>query len=191
MHLVKFGTTGRIDQTAYIHPSECLVVDDQCKIPANATGYGFVLNGKVKVNGRSVLEDEYFVAKSGSVVVAAGVVALFIRYGFRGQVIMGGVIERQGRVQEGANPPYTDLILRHSPGDPRLFSVYLPRSEKQPMRSHLAPTMGLVVDGLVSLATLQESHTLSVGDVFGFESGEQHRFNTGETPVSLLMFAAI
>lgn len=167
----------------------------QLPIPDYATCYGYVISGSISNNLNSILTGQYFclTGKQLTINIEHNTnVAMFIRYGFKGQNVTGGPIEDSGRLMyiDGCS----DSLLVYPPrlGDPSLNHLHFPRGIDQSFHIHPSIRLGVVVKGN-GIADVKnqgnvESITLEQGTVFALYEREEHRFKTLDNEMDVIAF---
>lgn len=164
------------------------------EVPEYATAYGYVINGSAEV------EKEFFIGQ-GKFYCLAGLsikvnphsnIAVFLRYGFKGQNVIGGPVESSGRLMyiDGCS----DSLLVYPPrlGDPSLNHLHFPRGINQSFHIHPSIRLGVVIRGSGRSDVKQngevESNLLDKDYVFLLEEREEHRFKTNESEMDVIAF---
>jgi hypothetical protein len=172
----------------------------QLSVPEYVTCYGYVISGSVaaKFNNsdiRFISHGQYFclTGKQLTINVAEYTnLGLFIRYGFKGQNVVGGPVEDSGRLMyiDGCS----DSLLVYPPrmGDPSLNYLHFPKSIDQSFHIHPSIRLGIVIKGN-GIADVKhhsglESIPLEQGTVFALYEREDHRFRTLDSEMDVIAF---
>lgn len=174
-------TTLTIDRLATHYPTKLYASNELVEVPVYATAYGYVLSGRVWVDGVEVPAGYAFAAKQhidGKRKFGSKFVAV-MRYGFVGLSAMVKV-ESVGRVQyiDGC----TDSVLVAPPrfGDPCLNSLHFPRNITQTSHTHPSIRAGVISSGHGWAVTQAGSYKLETGDAWVIDANEVHHFVTGK-----------
>jgi len=190
-----------LDYTTTMYPSRGAFYDasiDQgiVAIDSYSTVYGYVLSGEAFLpNGMTAREEQYFCVWSlnNSEIRYTGQLSLFTRIGFRGQDMVGGPIERTGRLCyiDGCS----DSLLIYPPrlGDPSLNGLYFPSNIDQSYHIHPSIRLGVVAKGsgfacIKKPDGTEEEIPLEKGMVWGIEERELHRFKTKNNEMVVIAF---
>ena len=159
-----------------------------------STCYGFVLSGTAELpNGKIVGEKEYFSiwTREATKITYTGKMVVFNRIGFKGQNVIGGPLEEQGRLSyiDGCS----DSILVYPPrlGDPSINHLHFPKGITQSFHTHPSIRIGVIVSGagFASLSDNEEADiSLTAGDMFCLEENELHRFRTTGQPMNIVVY---
>lgn len=158
-----------------------------------SSAYGIVVEGKVTVNGREILEHEYFcLTNGGDVAIVNGTAVFFVRYGFIGQNQIGGPIEQSGRLVyiDGCS----DSLLVYPPrlGDPSLNLLSFPPGINQSFHIHPSIRLGVVISGEgysnVRTHGVESAIALTPGTAFCLDEREMHRFRTEGKPMIVIAY---
>ena len=171
-------------------------------VPEYASCYGYVVRGSFSAtlaegDVRLVDSEKYFclTGRGGSLVLdfnADTHVAVFIRYGFKGQNQIGGPVEGSGRLVYIDNCSDSLLIYPPRLGDASLNHLHFPRKIDQSFHIHPSIRLGVVLSGQgiseVKTADGVESIDLVPGVVFVLEERENHRFKTNDSIMNVIAF---
>jgi mannose-6-phosphate isomerase-like protein (cupin superfamily) len=173
-----------IDMGDTMYPSFALKTKQDYGTKAYSTTYGYVLSGSINVEGKDIQENEYFCLWSDvpKRIVVNGEAVFFTRIGFKGQNMIGGPLEKSGRLCyiDGCS----DSLLVYPPrqGDPSLNALFFPAGIDQTFHIHPSIRFGVVVEGEgfsnVKINGIEEEVPLNTGDMFCIEERETHRFRT-------------
>jgi len=164
------------------------------EVPKYATAYGYVISGSAEV------ENEFFIGQ-GKFYCLAGLsitvnpnsnIAVFLRYGFKGQNVVGGPIEASGRLMyiDGCS----DSLLVYPPrlGDPSLSHLHFPPGIDQSFHIHPSIRLGVVIRGSGRSDVRHQENVevidLTQGTVFLLEEREEHRFRTSNSEMDVIAF---
>jgi hypothetical protein len=173
---------------------------EQLPIFEYVTCYGYVITGSIsasfnKDDIRIISYGQYFclTGKQLSISVEQNTnVAIFFRYGFKGQNVVGGPLEQSGRLMyiDGCS----DSLLVYPPrlGDPSLNHLHFPRGIDQSFHIHPSIRLGVVVkgQGIADVKTQGniESIPLEQSTVFVLQEREEHRFRTLDSEMDVIAF---
>jgi hypothetical protein len=172
----------------------------QLNVPDYVTCYGYVISGAISTiaknsNVRDISHGQYFCLTGRKLIINVDQhtnVAVFIRYGFKGQNLVGGPIEESGRLMyiDGCS----DSLLIYPPrlGDPSLNHLHFPRGINQSFHIHPSIRLGIVVNGQ-GIADVKDQGNIDVvpletGNVFVLLEREEHRFRTLDVEMDVLAF---
>jgi quercetin dioxygenase-like cupin family protein len=158
-----------------------------------------VLSGKLSTDLFTVLAGQYFCLTSNNnddIIVNIeenSNIVLIERVGFKGQNVVGGPLERSGRLVyiDGCS----DSLLVYPPrqGDPSLNALFFPPHIEQSYHIHPSIRLGVVISGngvacLKKGAVNETEITLHAGTVFCIEERESHRFRTDDDSMVVIAF---
>jgi hypothetical protein len=155
-----------------------------------STLYGYVLEGQLHLPTGIVGTGEYFCLWTGESckLRIVGNAVIFTRFGFKGQNMIGGPLEKSGRLCyiDGCS----DSLLVYPPrqGDPSLNALYFPSGVEQTFHIHPSIRLGVVVGGSGIACTPEGNKDLTVGTMFCIEERERHRFMTADESMTVLAF---
>lgn len=181
MKLIK-DSNGTIDLRGTMYPSKAdKVTDGVHKTEPYSTVYGFVASGSVQLpNGWIANQHQYFCYSSdrAETLQVVGTAVIITRLGFKGQNLVGGPIEDNGRLCyiDGCS----DSLLIYPPrmGDPSLNLLYFPPNIDQTFHIHPSIRLGTVASGSGVACFADREVALETGDLFVIEERELHRFRT-------------
>jgi len=172
----------------------------QLTVPDYVTCYGYVISGAISVsannsNDRDISHGQYFCLTGKQLTINSAPhtsVAVFIRYGFKGQNVVGGPIEESGRLMyiDGCS----DSLLVYPPrlGDPSLNHLHFPGGIDQSFHIHPSIRLGVVVKGQGVSDVRNQNNTESIpleqGNVFVLLEREEHRFRTLDSEMDVIAF---
>lgn len=202
MKIIKSSTTDKIDHTVYgMYPSRLDLltgVNVSFKIPDYSTVYGYVVDGSVFLGAapggpKLATSGEYFSLPDSAdatepVLSVNGSVALFTRFGFIGQRVLGGPIEESGRLVYIDNCSDSLLIYPPRRGDPSLNSLHFPVGVDQTFHIHPSVRLGVVAKGSGFACTKDSEEVLNTGDAFCIDERELHRFRTVSSSMTVIAF---
>lgn len=190
--------SNKIDALDTMYPSMAEKVNNALyHTKAYSTVYGYVLNGEARFpNGNIAIEGQYFCfwsAENGATISTTGEVAFITRMGFKGQNLIGGPIENNGRLVY--IDTCSDSLLVYPPrmGDPSLNLLYFPPSVNQTYHIHPSVRLGLVAEGsgfacLKTDSGKEKQIELKQGMLFCIEEREIHRFCTDKESMKIIAF---
>lgn len=111
-----------------------------------------------------------------------------IRYGFRGQGLVGGPIEASGRLCYIDNCSDSLLVYPPRRGDPSLNHLSFPADVRQSFHIHPSIRLGVVARGSGFACLADSEIPLTVGTVFCIEERELHRFRTEDQRLDVIAF---
>lgn len=183
-----------IDMGDTMYPSFALKTKEDYGTKAYSTTYGYVLSGSINLGDKIVNENEYFSLWSDAPrrILVNGEVVFFIRLGYKGQNIIGGPLEKSGRLCyiDGCS----DSLLIYPPrlGDPSLNALFFPAGIDQTFHIHPSIRLGVVVDGEgfsnVKVNGIEQEIPLKTGDMFCIEERETHRFRTTTSHMTVVPY---
>jgi len=110
------------------------------------------------------------------------------RLGYDGVFLMGGPIERTGRLRyiDGC----TDSLLLSPPlcGDPCLNHLHIPPGTRQTRHTHPSLRVGIIARGKGRCATPDAEHPLEEGLVFVILAGAPHSFFTDDESLDVVVY---
>jgi mannose-6-phosphate isomerase-like protein (cupin superfamily) len=182
----KLLQSGCIDMRNTMYPSTAHLVNNSVHVQLGwTTVYGVVYSGEVVLpNSKVATAQEYFCISNktdlGQQIHVNGVAALFTRLGFIGQDVVGGPIEKSGRLCyiDGCS----DSLLIYPPrkGDPSLNALMFPTGIDQSFHIHPSVRFGMVLNGNGTACFKNHEEPLIPGTVFCIEERELHRFKTAD-----------
>jgi hypothetical protein len=185
-----------IDMTDTMYPSFARKVKNSFHVTtAYSTTYGYVLSGSVDLGiTHTAHENEYFCVYTKSIESfdVKGEAVFFTRIGFKGQNMIGGPLEKSGRLCyiDGCS----DSLLIYPPrlGDPSLNALFFPAGIDQTFHIHPSIRLGVVVDGEgfsnVKVNGIEQEIPLKTGDMFCIEERETHRFRTTTSHMTVVPY---
>lgn len=189
MLLVK--NTGVIDMRDSMYPSIAhKITDSSYNVEPYSTVYGFVLSGSLQINSWDIHQNQYFcyTSPTNQSIQINGTSIIMNRLGFMGQNMVGGPIEKSGRLCyiDGCS----DSLLVYPPrlGDPSLNLLYFPANVNQSFHIHPSIRLGVVVNGRGKACLNSDTIELTKGDMFCIQERELHRFTTQELPMTVIAF---
>lgn len=193
--ILKEGT-GTIDMRDTMYPSCAKRLTSETWVtPDNSTVYGYVLSGFVQFpNGNKAFKGQYFSLWSldGEQLTCSGEAFCVTRYGYKGQNVVGGPIEKSGRLCYIDSCSDSLLIYPPRMGDPSLNALYFPAGTNQTHHIHPSIRFGVVASGS-GFACIKKNEKeieipLTKGLVFCIEEREIHRFRTEENEMVVVAF---
>jgi hypothetical protein len=178
--------------------SESTAID--FSVPEYATAYGYVINGSAlaylnDADVRGINNGNYFCLSIKGLLIKIqpySKVAIFIRYGFKGQNSIGGPIEQSGRLTYIDNCSDSLLIYPPRLGDPSMSHLHFPEMINQSFHIHPSIRLGVVVkgSGVSTVKTKGTTHEvpLTQGTVFYLLEREEHRFRTEDSTMDVIAF---
>ena len=183
-----------IDMCDTMYPSFGLKTTDNFITKTCSTTYGYVLSGTINLNDKVISENEYFCVWSDSPkeILVSGEVVFFVRLGYKGQNMIGGPLEKSGRLCyiDGCS----DSLLVYPPrqGDPSLNALFFPAGIDQTFHIHPSIRLGVVVDGTgfsnIKVNGAEKEILLQTGDMFCIEERETHRFRTTTSHMTVVPY---
>lgn len=192
--IISNDPTAIIDRTDSMYPTQLeKITNGQHRVAPHSTVYGFVLEGTAEVRpGRRVEPHEFFsfAAASGYAreIKVEGTAVIITRHGFRGQTVMGGPIERQGRLCYINHCSDTLLVYPPRCGDPSMSFLHFPPGIVQDFHTHPSFRMGIIFRGEGYAEGTQGRYPLRPGAVFCMEEQEVHRFVTESDQLGVMSF---
>lgn len=185
-----------IDMLSTMYPCKAdKVVNRVYDVMPYSTIYGYVIDGKVEFeNGNVAFKGQYFCFWAGedSKISVSGEATVFTRLGFMGQNMIGGPIEKTGRLVY--IDTCSDSLLVYPPrmGDPSLNLLYFPKKVDQSFHIHPSIRLGVVVKGS-GKAWIKNNDgdnmiDLVEGVMFCIEERETHRFSTENDSMIVIAF---
>lgn len=182
-----------VDRTDSMYPCELhKITNGSFDIPKNSTVYGFVIEGSVKISDTKIMTThEFFSINShyeNKTIVFEGTGAVIVKYGFHGQNVFGGPVEKQGRLCYINH--CSDSLLVYPPrlGDPSMSLLHFPPNIVQDFHTHPSFRLGIVFRGNGFAECNTGKIILEPGTVFCMEEQEVHRFVTTENQLSVISF---
>ncbi len=183
-----------------IHKVSTANTTQRLYFPKFVTCYGYILCGTAlaslsHLDTRTIKEGQFFCLNSNELVFQLSAnteIVMFVRYGFKGQNLIGGPLERTGRLTyiNGC----TDSLLVYPPrlGDPSLNHLHFPTNIEQSFHIHPSLRLGVIAKGQgiadVKTQGTIESKELSSGTVFVLDENEEHRFRTTDFEMDVIAF---
>lgn len=187
---------GIIDMRDTMYPSTAKrIVSDTWVTADNSTVYGYVLSGHVQFpNGNKAFAGQYFSLWSldGVQLKCSGETFCVTRHGYKGQDLIGGPIEKSGRLCYIDSCSDSLLIYPPRMGDPSLNALYFPAGTNQTHHIHPSIRFGVVASGsgfaCIKKGNKEVEIPLTKGLVFCIEEREVHRFRTEENEMVVVAF---
>ncbi len=107
---------------------------------------------------------------------------------FSAMNLLGGPIEREGRLKYIDGCTDTLLIAPVKRGDPCLNALYFPSHTEQTIHTHPSVRIGMVTQGQGLCVNEKESVPLLMGDIFIIHPEEKHAFQTGKEEMTVIAF---
>ncbi len=160
---------------------------------AGITYFGYVSEGPIELvteSGRFLLGSGMYFAVPGALSIsgpeARGVV--ISRLDYRSLFLIGGPIEREGRLRYIDGCTDSLLIPPVLRGDACLNLLHIPAHTKQSQHTHPSERLGLILSGSGLCVTPEESIELSPQQVFRIRTGGQHSFHTADQDLRVLAY---
>lgn len=180
------------DRTDSMYPTQGhKITNGVFDLVAFSTVYGFVLDGVVKIKDTKVMEQHeffsfpYVYAQSLQV---EGSAMIITRHGFKGQTVLGGPLEKQGRLCYINNCSDSLLVYPPRKGDPSMTHLQFPPGIVQDFHTHPSFRMGVIFRGQGYGESATGKYLCKPGSIFVIEEQELHRFITEDEPLSVVSF---
>lgn len=151
-------------------------------LPAGETHYGFVRDGGARIGCASGEFDlrpgMYFCVPGAAVVRGEGCGVIISTPDPRGLFMIGGPVERTGRLQYIDGCTDTLLIPPVVMGDPCLNLLCIPPGTRQTRHTHPSVRIGLIISGAGSCVTPERVTPLVPGTIFIIPADCEHSFHT-------------
>jgi quercetin dioxygenase-like cupin family protein len=182
-----------LDRTDSMYPCEVhKITNGKFTVPKNSTVYGFCISGEMKVSDtKTVAPNEFFSINSrysSNTIIVNGVGFCIVKFGYHGQNVFGGPIEKQGRLCYIDHCSDSLLVYPPRMGDPSLSSLHFPPGIVQTFHTHPSFRLGIVASGKGYAQSPTYKHDLTVGSVFCMEEQEVHRFVTEDSGLIVISF---
>ena len=182
-----------LDRTDSMYPCEVhKITNGEFIVPKNSTVYGFCISGEMIVSStKTVAQNEFFSISSrygADKIIVNGVGFCIIKFGFHGQNVFGGPIEKQGRLCYIDHCSDSLLVYPPRMGDPSLSSLHFPPGIVQTFHTHPSFRLGIVAYGKGYAESKTYKHDLTPGAVFCMEEQEVHRFVTEDSGLIVISF---
>lgn len=182
-----------LDRTDSMYPCEVhKITNNEFTVPKNSTIYGFCISGEMKISEtKTVAPNEFFSISSRyncNKITVNGVGFCIIKFGFHGQNVFGGPIEKQGRLCYIDHCSDSLLVYPPRMGDPSLSSLHFPPGIVQTFHTHPSFRLGIVAHGKGYAESKTYKHDLTPGAVFCMEEQEVHRFVTEDSGLIVISF---
>src|SRR5580658_2126724 len=152
----------------------------RCDAP-DMTTFGFVLDGGAELvlpHSRHRLTRCCFFSVTGAFTEENGYGMLVHIAGYRGLNVVGGPVERSGRLKYIDGCTDTLLIAPVKRGDPCLNVLYFPRGIAQTAHTHPSVRLGAVLWGRGRCKTAEGTFPLEMGVTFCIPADVLHSFHT-------------
>jgi hypothetical protein len=192
---MKFGST--IDYSDTMYPTVAHLVEENVfKTDKYTSVYGYVFHGDAKFSdGIKARAGQFFShwCHGHEDVIVAGKAALFMRYGYKCQNIVGGPLESAGRLSYIDGCSDTLLIYPPRLGDPSISALYFPPGIHQTAHVHPSIRLGAIVSGqgysiVYGRGESSVSHSLTPGLIWGIDAQEKHNFVTTEQGMIVIAY---
>jgi quercetin dioxygenase-like cupin family protein len=165
----------------------------QLEPPFNATHFGIVLNGEIRVSidgrEREFFAGDYFSVFGKINLKSDGKCFIISQHNYKGMNIFGGPIEKLGRLKYIDGCTDSLLIPPVIKGDPCLNHLHFPQHITQTPHTHPSIRAGLVYRGRGE-SLMEEGMTvpLTEGSIFLLEKEVVHSFNTTNETMDIVVF---
>jgi len=181
-----------IDRTDFMYPTELQkITNGTFTLKPHSTIYGFVLDGVVKIKDTKVMEKHEFFSFSpefSSSLTIEGTAIIITRHGFKGQTVLGGPIEKQGRLCYINHCSDSLLVYPPRMGDSSMSFLHFPPGIVQDFHTHPSFRIGIIFRGKGYAEGKNKKYLLEPGVVFCMEEQEVHRFVTEDEELSVISF---
>jgi hypothetical protein len=182
-----------LDRTDSMYPCEVhKITNGEFIVPKNSTVYGFCISGAMIVSDtKTVASSEFFSISSrysSDTIIVNGVGFCIVKFGYHGQNVFGGPIEKQGRLCYIDHCSDSLLVYPPRKGDPSLSSLHFPPGIVQTFHTHPSFRLGIVASGRGYAQSPTYKHDLIPGAVFCMEEQEVHRFVTEDSGLIVISF---
>jgi mannose-6-phosphate isomerase-like protein (cupin superfamily) len=181
------------DLTADAFPAKLSAwMDDALELPAGATHFGHVFEGKARLSCASgefsLGRGMYFAAPSAAVISGQSRGVVLSSPGFKGMFQIGGPIEAEGRLKYIDGCTDSLLIPPVLKGDPCLNYLHFPPNVRQTPHTHPSHRLGMIVGGAGLCVTPEETVALDRGRIFIIRAGGVHSFHTRDSELSVIAY---
>jgi hypothetical protein len=148
----------------------------------NATSFGMLHDGGILTTnaGQFVLQSKMYFVAIGKYTVKAARGIVVDRERYIGLPMIGGPVERKGRLRyiDGC----TDTVLVSPPvvGDPCFNLLHFPRGVRQTMHTHPSLRCGITISGYGRALFPDGEVPLEPGSCWFLQTGGQHAFHTDD-----------
>lgn len=182
-----------LDRTDSMYPCEVhKITNGHFEVPKNSTVYGFCLSGEMIVTEQKIVcPGEFFSITSrysSNKITVNGTGVCIVKFGFHGQNVFGGPIEKQGRLCYIDHCSDSLLVYPPRMGDPSLSSLHFPPGIVQTFHTHPSFRLGIVASGKGYAESKNNKYDLVPGAVFCMEEQEVHRFVTEDNHLTVISF---
>lgn len=163
-------------------------------LPEQHTHYGFVQSGYITIirdHGEFILtQGMYFSLPGLSRIVSPEncEVIIMSRHLYHGVFLVGGPVEKTGRLAYIDGCTDSCLIQPTKQGDPCLNALYFPPGVKQTAHTHPSNRVGIIVSGHGVCVTQKEKIPLHPGQVFCIHQDGVHHFETDTEPLVVIAY---
>jgi len=182
----------KLDRTDFMYPCQLeKITDGEFVVKQYSTVYGFVLNGTVEINENKIMKEHEFFSFNfmyASKIKVNGTAVVITRYGFNGQNVFGGPVEKQGRLCYINNCSDSLLVYPPRMGDPSMSLLHFPPGIVQDFHTHPSFRLGIIFRGKGYAESKENRYDLTPGCVFCMEEQEVHRFVTEGNQLSVISF---
>ena len=152
-----------------------------------STFYGFIFDtvrgarARIEMAGGRAfaLDKGMYFCSNEPLIITDGIGIAIERLMHNGMFMMGGPVEKSGRLKYIDGCTDSLLIPPVRKGDPCLNSLHFPESIDQTMHAHPSMRLGIVSDGGGICITPDEETVMYPGQVFGIHTMAPHKFRTG------------
>lgn len=194
MIFLEKNKSGTIDMTDTMYPSKSFKIiskNEIFKIPDYSTAYGIVIDGEITLdNGTKTLRSHEYFCISGDKkeILINGHVQIFVRFGFKGQNLVGGPVEESGRLCYIDNCSDTLLVYPPRLGDASMSLLSFPPNITQRFHTHPSIRLGIIIRGKGYAETPKGKFLLEPGIAFCVKEREIHRFITENDNLDAISF---
>lgn len=158
------------------------------------TVYGFCSRGCITINSmalrpKTVYEKEFFAVAFPNGGQITGGEGFFVeRIGFNGMTLVGGPVEKSGRLRYIDGCSCSELIAPLRKGDPTLQYLHFPKGIRQTRHTHPTLRAGFIHAGRGRCWTAEGYQDLLPGRMFILAPDAEHGFETDDDTMDLTVF---
>lgn len=174
------------------HDSSLIIPGNRpTQIRSGDTGFGFVLDGRLIIErdgDTQEVKQGMFYASPGPAILSQFRGILSIRHQYSGIPLVGGPLEKLGRLKYIDGCSDTLLLAPIVQGDACLNFLYVPPGIDQTAHTHPSVRLGVTISGSGKCKTKAGIYPLEPGMAFVLEPEEIHSFHTQEDHLRIVVY---
>lgn len=164
----------------------------QTLLPINSTHFGVLVSGEAELitqgHARTVYAGEYFSVAGLATINSLGAGMVTSAYGYHGMNMIGGSLEKEGRLKYINSCTDSLIIPPPKRGDPCLNHLHFPKYVSQTDHTHPDVRVGMVVRGKGVCKLEGGEVPLIPGYAFIMQAETLHSFYTKRSTMDIVVF---